>query len=205
MQIILTRHGQVEGIDPPRFRGRTELELTPQGRQQAELLADTIAARFTPVAVYTSPMKRCRDTGHAIATVCAIPEHVQSGIDDFDYGAWQWKSHADARAEFPDQYALWKTAPQWMQFPGGESLQTVALRTTDTLRGLLAAHISDTIVLVGHDSINRVLLLHALDMPLSAYWRVAQDPCCLNVIDVNRGGNAKVLQINETGHLARRD
>ncbi|MBM2766756.1 histidine phosphatase family protein [Burkholderia anthina] len=205
MRIVLTRHGQVEGIDPPRFRGRAELELTPLGWRQAALLADTVAARFKPVAVYTSPMKRCRDTGHAIATACAVPEHVQPGIDDFDYGAWQWKSHADALAQFPDQYALWKTAPQWMQFPGGESLQAVALRTADALRELLAAHADEIVVLVAHDSINRVLLLHALDMPLSAYWRVAQDPCCLNVIDIDRAGNAKILQINDTAHLARED
>ncbi|WP_330555605.1 histidine phosphatase family protein [Burkholderia multivorans] len=205
MRIVLTRHGQVEGIDPPRFRGRAELELTPLGRRQAKMVADTIAMRFKPVAVYTSPMKRCQDTGHAIATACAIPQHVQAGIDDFDYGEWQWMSHADARVQFPDQYTLWKTAPQWMQFPGGESLQAVALRTADALRELLAIHGDDTIVLVAHDSINRVLLLHALDMPLSAYWRMAQDPCCLNIIDLDRAGKANILQINETAHLASED
>ncbi|MGS0895948.1 histidine phosphatase family protein [Burkholderia stagnalis] len=201
MRIVLTRHGKVEGIDPPRFRGRTELELTPLGRQQAERLADAIASRFKPAVVYTSPMKRCRDTGRAIATACGVAAHVQPGIDDFDYGDWQWRSHDDISVQFPDQYALWKTAPQWMRFPGGESLQAVALRTANALRELVAAHADETIVLVAHDSVNRVVLLHALDMPLSAYWRIAQDPCCLNVIDLDRAGRVKVARINETAHL----
>ena len=48
----------------------------------------------------------------------------------------------------------------------------------------LARHPDETIVLVGHDSVNRALLLQLLEQPLSAYWRLAQEPCCLNEIDV---------------------
>ena len=62
---------------------------------------------------------------------------------------------------------------------------------------VLARHPDETIVLVGHDSVNRALLLELLDLPLSAYWRLAQDPCCLNEIDVD-GGKVCVRRINET-------
>jgi len=57
-----------------------------------------------------------------------------------------------------------------------------------------------TVVLVGYDSVNRALLLQLLDMPLSAYWRIAQHPCCINEIDVV-DGRIQVLRINETHHL----
>jgi probable phosphoglycerate mutase len=55
-------------------------------------------------------------------------------------------------------------------------------------------------VLVGHDSVNRALLLELLEQPLSAYWRLAQEPCCINEIDVNEAGT-RVRSINETQHL----
>jgi len=55
-------------------------------------------------------------------------------------------------------------------------------------------------VLVGHDSVNRALLTQLLDQPLSAYWRLAQSPCCLNEIDI-AGGKISVQRINETGYL----
>lgn len=42
-RLLLTRHGHVEGIEPARFRGRAELELTPTGLAQAEALAERIA------------------------------------------------------------------------------------------------------------------------------------------------------------------
>ncbi len=201
MHIVLTRHGQVEGIDPPRFRGRMELALTDAGRRQAKALADAIARRFRIDAVLTSPMQRCRDTGAAIAESCGVRDTVLPDIDDFDYGQWQWKTHAEAQAEFPSAFALWKRAPQWMRFPGGESLQDVASRTADALRGIRDQYHGKTVALVAHDSVNRVILLQALDMPLSAYWRIEQEPCCINELLIADDGIVKVLSINDVGHL----
>jgi phosphoserine phosphatase len=68
------------------------------------------------------------------------------------------------------------------------------------LRFVLARDVGDTIVIVGHDSVNRALLLQLLDLPLSAYWRIEQSPCCLNEIAVE-GGAVYVRRINETRHL----
>ena len=68
---------------------------------------------------------------------------------------------------------------------------------------MFSRHPDDTIVLVGHDSVNRALLLQLIDQPLSAYWRLAQSPCCLNEIDI-AGGKIGVQRINETAHLEAR-
>ena len=65
---------------------------------------------------------------------------------------------------------------------------------------MLARHGNDTIAIVGHDSVNRALLLELIGLPLSAYWRFEQSPCCLNEIDVE-SGKVYVRRINETQHL----
>jgi probable phosphoglycerate mutase len=87
-----------------------------------------------------------------------------------------------------------------MRFPRGESLQHVGARVADALRFLLERHSGETVVLVGHDSSNRVMLLELLELPLSAYWRIDQDPCGVSEILVNTK-HAKVLFLNETQHL----
>ena len=87
-----------------------------------------------------------------------------------------------------------------MRFPKGESLQDLVGRTADALRAVLVRHPDDTVVMVGHDSVNRALLLQLLDQPLAAYWKVAQDPCCLNEI-VIVGNNVQVMRVNDTSHL----
>jgi phosphoserine phosphatase len=202
-KILLVRHGHVEGIRPERFRGRADLALTAEGRAEAEQTARRIAATWRPTAIYTSPLSRCVATGAAIASACHIEAHARDDLADIDYGTWQFKTFDEARADDPDLFAAWFATPQLIRFPGGESLQDVVARTSDALRHALARQSGDTVVLVGHDSVNRALLLQLLDQPLSAYWRLAQSPCCINEIDIV-GGRVEILGINDTQHLDAR-
>ena len=199
-KLLLTRHGHVEGIKPARFRGRAELALTPTGLAQAAALAKRIAGQWKPVAIYTSGLQRCVVTGARIGAACGVTPAVLDGLMDLDYGAWQMRAHDEVKAEAPDAFRLWHSAPQLMRFPGGESLQDLVARTSDALRVALARHPQETVVMVGHDSVNKALLLQLLDQPLSAYWKVSQDPCTLNEVDID-GGVIQVRRINDARHL----
>jgi len=199
-KIILTRHGHVEGIKPERFRGREPLQLTKRGVEEAAALAQRIAVHWRPSHIYTSPMGRSIATAAAIARATGVAAKTCDDLNDIDYGAWQFKTFADAKAQEPALFAEWFATPQLVRFPNGESLQDLAARTANALRMVLARHRDETVVLVGHDSVNRVLLLELLELPLSAYWRLAQEPCCLNEINVNEA-RVRVHSINETQHL----
>jgi broad specificity phosphatase PhoE len=199
-KIILTRHGHVDGIKPERFRGRADLALTAHGEAEARAVARRIAAGWQPNKVYTSPMARCVATGAAIAAACSIEAASLDELNDLDYGAWQLRTHDEVRRTDADLFAAWFATPQLVRFPEGESLQDLAARGANVLRFVLNEHGDDTVVLVGHDSVNRALLMQFLDQPLSAYWRIVQAPCCVNEIDV-LGANVRVLRINETLHL----
>jgi phosphoserine phosphatase len=50
-KLILTRHGHVEGIEPERFRGCTELPLPEIGDAQAKAVANRIAESWHPKGV----------------------------------------------------------------------------------------------------------------------------------------------------------
>jgi phosphoserine phosphatase len=187
-KILLIRHGHVEGIKPERFRGRADLALTDRGRAQAQAVAKRVAALWPPARIYVSPMRRCIETGGAIAKACGVEAVRMDDLNDIDYGTWQWRSYKDVAEAEPQLFAAWFATPHLVRFPKGESLQD------------LLAHARDTIVLVSHDSVNRALLLQLLDQPLTSYWRLAQDPCCINEIDVV-DGDIQIGRINETSHL----
>jgi probable phosphoglycerate mutase len=87
-----------------------------------------------------------------------------------------------------------------VRFPGGISLHEVSMRVADALRFVVATHQDSTVVLVGHDSGNRSLLLHVLGLPLSAYWTIRQTPCNISEFTVSDDG-LTVVRMNETGHL----
>ncbi len=198
--LVLTRHGHVEGISPPRFRGQHPLSLTEQGHAEAEMTADRIASKWRPVAVRTSPLERCVVTGRLIAEACGLEPITSDGLQDLHYGDWQWRTHEEVKERWPLLYGLWQTAPHLVRFPSGESLQDIVLRSADVVRTMIEGFPDDTVVLVGHDSVNRALLLQLLDQPLSAYWKIAQDPCCINVIEYEKE-TIRVVSINDTSHI----
>jgi len=199
-KLILARHGHVEGISPERFRGRAELPLTELGRREAEMTAARIAASWRPAAIYTSPMGRCVATGAAIAKPLGLAPSAILRLNDIDYGDWQGLTRDEARARWPAELDLWYAHPDWAAIPNGESLQQVLTRAVAALRDIVRRHPDDTVVLVSHDSVNRVLLLHALELPLSRYWRFRESPCCINELDLGADGFT-ILGINQTDHL----
>lgn len=200
MKIVLVRHGHVAGISPERFRGRADLALTELGREQARLTAGRIAATWSPIAVYTSPMSRAIDTGDVIASRLGLQSQTRRDLNDINYGAWQGLTPDEARVQFGAEVDLWYRWPHLARIPGGESLADVLVRATRLLRALGDSHGNETIVLVGYDSINRVMLTLALALPLAHYWRLHQDPCALSEIDFSELG-LDVRSVNETYHL----
>jgi phosphoserine phosphatase len=198
--IILTRHGHVEGIQPPRFRGRQDMPLSEQGVAEANMTAARIASSWRPAAVYTSCMARCVATGAFIGEACHLEPIATADLNDLRYGDWQWKTHVEVQERWPDLFKLWFSVPHLIRFPNGESLQDIVLRSADALRKVIEGFPNETIVLVSHDSINRAMLLQVLDQPLSAYWRLEQDPCAINLIQVKNGA-IHVLSVNDTRHI----
>jgi probable phosphoglycerate mutase len=202
-RILLVRHGYVEGIEPPRFRGRREVPLTELGQRQAAATAKRIAASAKVAAVWTSPVQRCVATGQAIAAATGAPTKVVSALNDLDYGDWTWLTYEAARAADADLFDRWYSAPATVRFPGGESLQDLVLRAGDAMRQAAAEAVGDgaVLVLVTHDSVGRAMLMQALDQPLSAYRRLAMSPCSISEIDA-AGAATQVLGVNATEHLA---
>jgi phosphoserine phosphatase len=202
VKLLLVRHGHVEGIQPERFRGRTDLALTPEGQQQAVATAGSIASRWHPAIVYTSPLRRCVRTGSEIAGACGTELAVREDLNDLDYGNWRWQLHTEVRAKWQELFDRWLTAPHLVRFPEGESLQDLIARTANVVRMVLERHSAETVVLVSHDSGIRAILLQLLDQPISAYWRLSPAPCSISEVDLLAHG-ARIIGINETHHLGK--
>lgn len=204
--VILTRHGHVEWIAPERFRGRAALPLTATGQRQTEATAAFIRSAWSEAAaVYTSPMGRCVDTGAAIAAALGAPAEALAGLNDIDYGAWQGLTREEAATLWPAEIETWYRAPHLAMIPEGETLPELAARVGRAVRLILDRHgPGATVILVGHDSVNRALLCVALGLPLARYWRLRQEPCALNVLEF-ADDDFVVRLINGTEHLAEVD
>jgi probable phosphoglycerate mutase len=68
---------------------------------------------------------------------------------------------------------------------------------------IAAWHPNETVVLVGHQVMNRVILLGVLGLGLDRLWRIGQDTAAINVFDLDaERGEFTLLSLNDTCHLA---
>jgi len=199
-RFILVRHGQTEWNRVERFRGRADVPLNETGIQQAEATSKRIAAQWQPVAVYASPLSRAMKTAEAIAHPFQMAVNPLAGLVDIDYGLWQGLTPEEVGKRWPQELDAWYNAPHTVRIPGGESLADLRVRGLDAVHQLADQYEGETIVLVGHTVINRVILLAVMGLGNERFWRLHQDTCAINVFEKN-GGDFTIVSLNDTCHL----
>ena len=85
--------------------------------------------------------------------------------------------------------------------PGGESLQQVLDRAWPALeRACDGLGASDTLLVVAHDAVNRVILCRVLGLPLARLWRFRQAPTTLNLLEGPSVDALEVVRLNDCSH-----
>ncbi len=203
LRIILVRHGQTEwsvrGTQEGYFCGRIDIKLNASGIVQAQSIAEALKP-LDIAAVYTSPLNRSLNTAVVIAQTHRLKAIPMPNLLDINYGQWSGRSVREVRTQWPELYATWIERPQEVQIPGGESLDSVRRRIEAALTEIGQRHEGETVVIVGHEAINRVMLCHILGLDNNGFWRFRQDAGCINRIDYD-AGRFFLLTMNEVWHL----
>ncbi len=203
-RFVLIRHGRTEWNRVERFRGRADVPLDEVGMAQAEATAARLAAEWQPAAIYASPLSRALNTAEAIGGPFDLEVRREPALIDIDYGEWQRLSPEEVRQLWPAELDAWYNAPEQARIPGGESLVDVRKRAMDSVHRLLARHSGETILLVGHTVVNRVILLAVLGLGNDRFWRLRQEPCAINVFE-SEGDDFTLVTLNDTCHLRASD
>jgi probable phosphoglycerate mutase len=205
-RIVLIRHGQTEWNRVERFRGRADVPLNEAGLAQAEATGQRVAADVSPsggwqpAAVYASPLSRAVKTAEAIARRLGLAVQIHAGIADIDYGQWQGLSPDEAKERWPEIHHAWFNAPQTARIPGGETLDEIRVRAMGAVSEIAAHHAGQTVAVVSHTVVNRVILLAILGLGNDRFWRLRQDTCAINVFEAD-GGDFTLVSLNDTCHL----
>jgi probable phosphoglycerate mutase len=198
--IILVRHGQTSWNREERFRGHADIPLDEIGSAQAGAVAQRIAMQWKPDAIYAGPLSRTMQTAEPAAALFALKVLAEPALIDVDCGSWQGLTSQDVRAAFPTEFNIFMNAPLDFRFPGGESLEAARIRAFQQVMNLAAQYPGQTVMMVSHTALNRLILLSILGMNSSAFWRIRQDTGAINSFEMENGISTLNL-LNETGHL----
>ena len=209
----LIRHGESVSNAAGRVQGQEDVELSVTGREQADAVAIWSrslleAADDPPVdELWSSPLRRARETAEAIAAVTGLPLQIDDELRELHAGIFQGHLWADLESRFPEAVAQWRSGDAEYAIPGGESRAQLAARGRAALERL-AARPARSMIVVAHGGILTAalgslvgkahpLLAAAAERPFTKLPALAN--CSITLV---RWPGPDLLSFNDTAHLA---
>jgi probable phosphoglycerate mutase len=200
MKIILARHGETPWNAEGRYQGQEDIALSPVGEAQAAALARRLDDVPITRAI-ASPLARARRTAEIALGTRAPMLGTDPGLMEIAHGEWEGLLAAEIRERDGERLRAWRDAPHEVLMPGGESLRHVLDRAWPTFaRACEGLGDGDTLFVVAHDAVNRVLLCHVLGLPLAHLWRFRQAPTTINLLEGPAVDALDVVRLNDCSH-----
>jgi len=198
-RLILVRHGETQYNKEEIFRGTSEVPLNEMGLEQARLLGLALKGESLS-AVYTSPQIRAVVTAEEIAGHHGLSPVAEPRLADMNFGEWQGVPLREVKERWPEIYHIWATDPFAAKIPGGQTLREVETAAMAAVLDMEARHPDETVALISHRLVIKVLLGAALEMGDGGFWKLKPDVASISILEKNPRRFVLTL-FNDTCHL----
>ena len=203
MKILLARHGETPWNAEGRYQGQEDIPLSPVGEAQARALGARLADVRIDRAV-ASPLVRAKTTAEfALGDARKAQLITDPGLMEIAHGDWEGLLASEIRDRDGERLQAWRDAPDTVLMPGagGESLQRVFDRAWPAFaRATEGLGDDDTLLVVAHDAVNRVLLCRLLGIPFAKLWTFRQAPTTLNLLQGPSVDALEIVRLNDCAH-----
>ncbi len=185
-RVLLLRHAETSA--PDRFHGaESDIGLGPRGFSQAESVARSLSILRTD-ALHTSAMLRARQTAEAIGRACALTPLIEPDLHERKMGPLSGLSRLDGMSAYDEAKRRWTAGDVDYSHEGGESYAQIRARVVPIIERLVSRAPGQTLVIVAHGVVIRVLLCALLK---------GQGPADFPVYKID---NAAVNDLRHDGH-----
>lgn len=192
-RIILVRHGKSTYNQERRIQGRLDKSVLTEAGRAGALQVGDILGSIDFDAAYTSPLQRAKETAEIIVSRLTNPPQLQptDKLMEIDLPLWEGMLRQEAIDQFPEAYQQWQQHPDKfsMKIPSAEGeiehfpVLAVFASARKFWEELLSRHTSGTILVVGHNGINRALIATASEIAPDYYQSIQQSNCGISVIN----------------------
>lgn len=180
-RVWLVRHGEPAGDVRGRCYGALDIELSPAGRSQMERVAKHLEPEPL-TAIYASPLHRATESARILASHHPCGYGEDTGLCEVNFGDFEGLAYDEIAASHPEIYRQWMDAPTEVQFPNGEGFAEMRLRVLQAFEAILRHREGQTVAIVTHGGVIRILIASALQMPDQYLFRLAQDYAAMNLL-----------------------
>ncbi len=156
--------------------------LSARGQEQARALASYVR-RLEVQAVYASPMKRAQQTLAPLAAGLGVAPVTREELREVDFGIWTGLSWQEVHDRFQVHASNWLEELEHDAVPEAEGDGRFRGRVQPCLRDILAQHPGETVAVMCHGGVIRMVLSILLDLPLSRMAAFEVDYASLTAVD----------------------
>ncbi|XP_058078159.1 metal-independent phosphoserine phosphatase-like [Magnolia sinica] len=205
-EIVMVRHGETTWNASGRIQGQLESELNEVGWKQAAAIAERLGKESKPTAVYSSELKRAKNTAEMIAKNCHIHEVIEiPELKERHVGSLQGLVWGEIEEKEPEAYHAFFSSQNDLEIPGGgESFNQLCERSVGALEELASRHKGERVIVVTHGGVLRAIYMSLTREPTAGKVLNAS----INVLHLSEKKWAfkswsDVAHLNEVGFLQR--
>lgn len=165
VKLFIVRHGHSTGNERDLVTGHYDCDLSETGRRQAELVSDYIFNNIKVDAFYSSDLCRAVNTILPVAKRLGIPVVADPDFRELSAGEWEGLPFDTVAERYPREFRAWVDKEEGSAPVGGESWESLYLRTTRRLREILKESDGKTLVLSTHGGVIKVLECYFRGLP----------------------------------------
>ena len=196
MTLLLLRHAESEGNATGRIQGWADFGLTELGRQQAEAAAHHLADAGA-VALYSSPLRRARDTAVIVAEHTGLDVVDLPDLREYRFGEAQGLLWSEAQERFGLVGRDWGTGG----IPGEEGTTAFRDRVQLQVEELAQRHTSDVAIAVVHGGVVGAVVSRLMGLEDSEYAQIYSTNCGITRLSQGMDGRTAVVGLNDVCHL----
>lgn len=197
-RLLLMRHGETELTPGRHFVGRTDLCLSPIGQAQAKAM-ESFIPRHLPERCFCSPMLRCMETAKAVLGTSGLPMETIHELREIDFGTWEKLTFKQVEAIDPEGVQRWLKFDRQFAFGNGERIGAFFSRVK-RIAARIASAPENTILVVTHGGVIRLLLCHYLQLPLKHYFRFEIGPASITTLDLYEPGYGVLSSLTQCSY-----
>lgn len=177
-------------------RGVADPELSDAGHEQARRLADYLAAESID-AIYSSPLRRARETASPVADRFSLPVHVLDGVAEYDRTSNSYVPVEELKAN---------NDPRWLEIRDGlwtsedETEAEFVERVVGAAEDVVSRHSGQRILVVCHGGVINAYLAHVLGLGGRRGF-FYPNYTSVHRVAASRSGERSIVTVNETPHL----
>lgn len=185
--IYLLRHGAIHNPQGgKRYLGWQDDPLNDIGLRQAHAWADYFSGKSLD-AIYCSDLIRCLETARVIAARFSLEPLALTELREICLGEWEGRCFDEIQTLEPQEFRRRGIDIASHRPPGGESFADLQRRVWPLFTNL-ACGVHQTLLLVSHAGVIRVLLCSLLGIPLENLFRIGSDYGTLSIINFGPKG-----------------